>query len=172
MVLAEALRSVDYVWVNTNAFAMGEQAETYWGIHIFELSIRAGVKHLVYSGLGSAYKLGGYDPNFRSAISRAKQELPVSTMMGPLFQPFGPTPLSEWKSAQPTNPMAWTVIDSGPYMEGLSEIFAPRPAGNNGVAFHRPLGIATAHVTGQDIAISFTNMTGKPAKYVDTPIKM
>ena len=64
-VLAEALKSVDYVWVNTNGFAMGEQAETYWGIRIFELSIRAGVKHLVYSALDSAYKLGGYDPKFR-----------------------------------------------------------------------------------------------------------
>src|SRR6266516_2827133 len=36
-VLAEALKGVDYVWVNTNGFAMGEQAETYWGIRIFEL---------------------------------------------------------------------------------------------------------------------------------------
>jgi uncharacterized protein YbjT (DUF2867 family) len=42
-VLAEALKEADDVWVNTNGFAMGEQAETYWGIRIFELSVRAGV---------------------------------------------------------------------------------------------------------------------------------
>jgi hypothetical protein len=64
-VLADALKGVDYVWVNTNGFAMGEQAETYWGIRIFELSVAAGVKHLVYSGLESSYKVSGYDPKFR-----------------------------------------------------------------------------------------------------------
>lgn len=63
--LAEALKDADYVWVNTNGFAIGEQAETYWGIRIFELSVRAGVPHLVYGGLDSAYKLGGYDPKSR-----------------------------------------------------------------------------------------------------------
>lgn len=63
--LQEALAGVEYVWVNTNGFALGEQAETYWSIRIFELSVRAGVKHLVYSGLDSAYKLGNYDPKFR-----------------------------------------------------------------------------------------------------------
>ena len=64
-VLAEAIKCMDYVWVNTNGFAMGEQAETYWGIRIFQLSVRAGVKHLVYSGLDSAYKRSGYDPDLR-----------------------------------------------------------------------------------------------------------
>jgi hypothetical protein len=32
-----------------NDFAMSEQAETYWGIRIFELSVAAGAKHLVYT---------------------------------------------------------------------------------------------------------------------------
>jgi hypothetical protein len=64
-VLADALKGVDYVWVNTNGLAMGEQAETYWGIRIFELSVAAGVKHFMYSGLESSYKVSGYDPKFR-----------------------------------------------------------------------------------------------------------
>lgn len=98
--------------------------------------------------------------------------------------------------------MAWTVIDSGPYIESLSELLAPKAAGDNGVAFYLPLGngamplihlddlaryvhwayqnpgqsnglrlgIATAHVSGQDMASAFTAVTGKPAKYVDIPI--
>jgi hypothetical protein len=98
--------------------------------------------------------------------------------------------------------MAWTIIDSGPYIETLSEMFAPKAAENNGVAFYLPLGdgampliylddlaryvhwayqtpaqsnglrlgIATAHVSGQDIASAFTAVTGRPAKYVDIPI--
>lgn len=98
--------------------------------------------------------------------------------------------------------MAWTVIDSGPDIETLSEIFAPNAAENGGVAFSLPLGdgamplihlddlaryvhwayqtparsnclclgIATAPVSGQDIASAFTAVTSKAAKYVDIPI--
>jgi uncharacterized protein YbjT (DUF2867 family) len=105
-------------------------------------------------------------------------------------------------SAQPTTPMAWTVIDSGPYIETLSEIFAPNAAENGGVVVYLPLGdgamplihlddlaryvhwayqtparsnglrlgIATAHVPGQDMASAFTAVTGKAAKYVDIRI--
>ena len=63
--LQKAFEGVEYVWVNTNGFALGEQAETFWGIRIFQMSVRAGVKHLVYSGLDSVYRKGGYDPKFR-----------------------------------------------------------------------------------------------------------
>jgi NmrA-like family len=64
--LQRALQNVKYVWVNTNGFALGEQAEMFWGIRIFELPVRAGVKHFVYSGMDSAYKLSGYNPKCRS----------------------------------------------------------------------------------------------------------
>jgi hypothetical protein len=61
--LAAASKS-DYVFVNTDGFTLGEQAETYWGIRLFELAVRAGVKHFVYSGLDYASKASGYDPKF------------------------------------------------------------------------------------------------------------
>jgi uncharacterized protein YbjT (DUF2867 family) len=139
-VLADALKGVDYVWVNTNGFAMGEQAETYWGIRIFELSARAGVKHLVYSGLDSAYKLGGYDPKFRIGHFEGKARVAGKLELYSLSSIFVLTAPLEFMSAQPTKPMAWTVIDSGPYIETLSELFAPKPAENSGVAFYVPLG--------------------------------
>jgi hypothetical protein len=107
-------------------------------------------------------------------------------------------------AAQPTSPMAWTVIDSGAYIETMSEVFAPKPIEDNGFGFHLPLGsgaipmisledlaryvhwayqtpgrsnglrlsIATAHITGQDMADSFTAVTGQSARYVDIPIKL
>ena len=62
--LTAALRGIDYVWVNTNGFAMGEILETFWGIRIFELSVRAGIKHLIYSGIEGAYKKSGYNPKY------------------------------------------------------------------------------------------------------------
>lgn len=41
----------DYAFVNTDGFAVGEIAETYWGIRLFEVAREAGIKHFVYSGL-------------------------------------------------------------------------------------------------------------------------
>jgi hypothetical protein len=42
---------------------MGEALETFWGIRLFELSARAGVKHLIYSGLDYNGKQSNYDPD-------------------------------------------------------------------------------------------------------------
>lgn len=60
---AVAAARADYVFVNTDGFSLGELAETYWGIRLFELSVRAGVKHLIYSGLDSNGPKSNYDPD-------------------------------------------------------------------------------------------------------------
>lgn len=49
--LTQAFESVELAFVNTDGFAVGEQAETYWSVRMFELATRAGVKHFVYSSL-------------------------------------------------------------------------------------------------------------------------
>src|ERR1700710_1583254 len=104
--------------------------------------------------------------------------------------------------SQPTSPMAWTVINSGPYIEMLWEFLLPQkgddevyrfklPIGQGAVPFihledfaryvpwalSNPnesnglvLGIATAHVSGPELARAFTAVTGKKAAYVDLPI--
>lgn len=36
--------------------------------------------------------------------------------------------------------MAWTVIDSRPYIETMSEVLAPNPIEDNGFGFSLPLG--------------------------------
>jgi hypothetical protein len=58
----EAAARSDFVFINTDGFALGEQAETYWGIRLFELAKKAGVKHVIYSGLDYNGKESGYDP--------------------------------------------------------------------------------------------------------------
>jgi hypothetical protein len=75
-----------------------------------------------------------------SDTMKGKREFPVSLDLDSISSILALTAPPEFMSAQPTNPMAWTVIDSGPYMETLSEIFAPKAAENNGVAFYLPLG--------------------------------
>lgn len=54
----------DYVYVNTDGFTLGEQAETFWGIRLFELAVGAGIKHFIYSGLDYVSKASGYDPDY------------------------------------------------------------------------------------------------------------
>ena len=62
--LTNALRDMDFVFVNTDGFTIGQQAETYWGIRIFELARRVGVKHLVYSGLDYLGPETNFDPKY------------------------------------------------------------------------------------------------------------
>ena len=46
-----AAKDVDYCFINTDGFAIGEIVELYWGIRFFELARLAGIKHFVYSSL-------------------------------------------------------------------------------------------------------------------------
>jgi nucleoside-diphosphate-sugar epimerase len=59
----KAAQRSDYALINTDGFALGEQAETYWGIRLFELSARAGVKHLIWSGLDYNGRKAGWEPS-------------------------------------------------------------------------------------------------------------
>jgi uncharacterized protein YbjT (DUF2867 family) len=49
--ILSAASRLEFVFINTDGFALGEQAEVYWGVRLFELARKAGVKHLIYSGL-------------------------------------------------------------------------------------------------------------------------
>jgi hypothetical protein len=60
----KAAQPFDYGTINTDGFALGEQAETYWSIRLLELSARAGSKHLIWSGLDYNRPKTNYDPFF------------------------------------------------------------------------------------------------------------
>jgi uncharacterized protein YbjT (DUF2867 family) len=49
--LRKAFEGVDYVFANTNGFAIGEKAEIYWGIRLYELAQEFKVQHFLYAGL-------------------------------------------------------------------------------------------------------------------------
>jgi hypothetical protein len=59
--LSAASRS-EFVFINTERFTLGEQAEIYWGIRLFELARKAGVEHFIYSGLDHNGKETAFDP--------------------------------------------------------------------------------------------------------------
>ncbi|KAJ4247513.1 hypothetical protein NW762_013190 [Fusarium torreyae] len=180
-----AASRADSVLVNTDGFALGEQAETYWGIRLFELSAWAGVKHFVYSGLDSNGPRSGFDPDLYCGHYQGKAKV------------------QDWIHAQKDISMNWTIIRSGPYLQLLAAVMAPAhkddgslefqlPLGNGAIPFihlgdfgkyvdwalsnpneskNLDFGIATAHVTGSQIAAACQNVTDKPSKFVDIPIE-
>ncbi|OAQ60130.1 NmrA family protein [Pochonia chlamydosporia 170] len=181
--LREALKDVDYVFANTNGFAIGEMAEIYWGIRIYELCRESEVKHFVYAALEYASKLGNFDPKYRCGHVDGKGKV------------------ADYISAQPPTPMAWTVVTSCMYMEGLSEFLQPFPDHEDPstLVFAAPLGdgkcpliyledygqyvrwvfdtpsrssgmhlhVATEDISWKDLAAAFTKVTGRKSIYKD-----
>ncbi|OIW35568.1 NAD(P)-binding protein [Coniochaeta ligniaria NRRL 30616] len=184
-VFSELAARSDAVFVNTDGFGLGEALETFWGIRLFELSARAGVKHLIYSGLDYNGKESNYDPDLYVGHYEGKARV------------------QEWIHAQGKDfPMAWTIIRSGPYAEMLSDAMGPVFQEDGTAVFQIPLGeegempfvslvdfgwyidwvlsnpdksrgldfgIAIEHAGGKTLAAAYTAATGKSAIYRDIP---
>ena len=60
-----AFQGVDACFVNTNGFAIGEKAELYWGIRMYEIAYWAGTTHFIYSSLPYVSKKSGFNPKYR-----------------------------------------------------------------------------------------------------------
>ncbi|KAF8858978.1 NAD(P)-binding protein [Acephala macrosclerotiorum] len=179
--LVSAFKGVDFCFVNTNGFAIGEKSEIFWGIRMYELARGAGVKHFVYGGLPYVSLNGDFGPKSRVPFVDGKGKV------------------GQYLQSMPIKPMAWSILSSGPYAERLYEpqtvpvpdeggIYVFRlPLGSTGAMplvslddlgeyakwmFENPsrsaglnLGVAIAHVTGADHAAAFEAVTGKKARY-------
>ena len=179
--LRKAFLGVDCAFVNTNGLAIGEKAETFWGIRMYEIAYEFGVKHFLYAGLEYASKLGGFKEKYRTGHLDGKAKV------------------ADYLSAQPTNTMAWSVLTSCMYMESLSEFLLPQPDPNDPeiYVFAVPLGdakcpliylkdygdyvrwmfdnatkstglnlhVGTEDIAWKDLAAAFTAVTGKTAVY-------
>lgn len=124
--LRKAFIGVDYVFVNTNGYAIGEKAEIYWGIRMYELAREYRLNHFIYAGYEYASKLGNFDPKYRCGHLDGKAKV------------------VEYLSVQPALPMAWSALISCMYMEGLGEVLCPYPDTENPstLVFAAPLGTA------------------------------
>jgi uncharacterized protein YbjT (DUF2867 family) len=107
--LRRAFVGVTYAFINTNGFATGEKAEIYWGLRLYELAREFGIKHFVYAGLEYSSKLGNFDPKYRCGHLDGKGKV------------------VDYIAAQDSNKMAWSVLTSCLYVEGLSELLSPHP---------------------------------------------
>ncbi len=130
--LDQVNRALEDVWgafVNTDGFTVGEKAETFYGLRIFELAVRVPtLKHYVWSNLDYGLKKGCYRPEYHCAHYDGKGRIGdwLTT------KPF---------SAQPDG-FKWTVLTTGPYAEGLfgSNNFLPRILDDGSRVFAAPLG--------------------------------
>ncbi|KAN0104833.1 NAD(P)-binding protein [Hyaloscypha variabilis] len=184
--LHSAFQGIDIAFVNLNGFAIGEKAELYWGIRLFELAAEHRVKHFIWASLPSSYKLSGYNPIFRTGHFDGKAKV------------------ADWISAQVIGDggMRWSILASCMYLETFSEMLAPSKEvldGEEITVFKAPVGggqppmiyledlgryarwivenpersaglnlrIATANVGWEEVARAFTETTGRKAVFRD-----
>ncbi|KAJ3744049.1 hypothetical protein DFH05DRAFT_1146588 [Lentinula detonsa] len=182
--IAGAFKGSYGVYVNIDSFTVGQRIEIYAGIKMYEQAHNAQVKHLIWSGLDYASKLGNFDPKYRLAFHFDAKGI-----------------VGEFLKAQPSSPsgdsLTWSIISTGPYLENLfGPLLGPLPKRENGVVVwalptgdgHIPLislqdigwwaryafdhrsassgkelKIATEMMTAAEIVKSFTRVTGIPA---------
>ncbi|KAL7958006.1 hypothetical protein V8C34DRAFT_314409 [Trichoderma compactum] len=101
------LPGVDRVFANTNGSVLGEMVDVCWGIRLYELALEFGVNHFVYASLPYVSKLGNFDDEYKVVHCDGKAKV------------------TEFISAQPKSPMAWSIITSCLYIESLSEFLLP-----------------------------------------------
>ncbi|CAG8952205.1 hypothetical protein HYFRA_00000945 [Hymenoscyphus fraxineus] len=184
----QALEGVDIVYCNTNGFAIGEKAEIYWGIRFFELSREHNVKHFIWGSIQSAYETSGYQARFRTGHFDGKQKVAnwITTqattpmawsiltscmyveMLNELLAPFPEKDESGEEvmvfkapvgSGAP--PMIY-LADLGRYARWLIE----NPERSNGMN----LKIATEHLGYEDLARTYTEITGRRAIFRDVTL--
>jgi hypothetical protein len=186
------MKDVYGIFANTNGFAIGQAKEIYWGMRIYELAVYSGVRHLVWSGLPYASKLGSFDPKF--VVGHADGKARVSE-----FLSAQPSPKKEGEKGT-----RWSVLTSAMYLETLSEMLAPFPDTKDPetLVFSVPIGagkpplialedlgrfalwmfdhpekssglnlqISTEDVGWEHLAESFTDVTGQKAVFRDVSL--
>ena len=183
--VAYALEGVWGAYVNTDGFTVGEKAETYYGLRIFELAVRVPtLKHYVWSNLDYGLKKGGYRPEYHCGHYDGKGRI------------------GDWLTTKPFSTQAdafkWTVFTNGPYAEMLfGGNFLPKILDDGTRVFAAPLGkghipiitlsdlghfaryifdhpdqtagkdieVASDYLAWDDLAAAFTEVTGLPALY-------
>jgi uncharacterized protein YbjT (DUF2867 family) len=187
--LRSAFVGITQAFVNLNSFAIGQKAEIYWGMRVFELALESGVQHYIWSSLDSALKLSGYDEALRCGHYEGKAKV------------------AEWMQSQEQGlgkgKMKWSILTTGPYAEMLSGNKRPKKDADGTYVFRAPLEdgavpyihlddlalyakwlfdhpgesaglelkVATEHVGWKYLAETFEKVTGKKARYESVSIE-
>ena len=188
-VLRAGLRASDGAYINIDGFNAGEKTEMYWAIRCYEIAIEEGVKFFVYGNLDYTLKRGGYDSRFRTGHYDGKgrigewilaQNAANRERMGAALFTTGPYMEMAFSARTPMTPtieegvLTWRVPlgdgavahvaldDCAYYVRWLFD----NPTLANGL----DLAVAIEPVKYVDLAAAFERVTGRSARYVDTPI--
>jgi hypothetical protein len=182
--LQKAFAGVDYAFVNLNSWALGIKNEIFWGIRIFEIAVQSGVKHYIWSSLDNFFLETRYDDALRAGHYYGKGH--VEQWMSALPQ----TPM-RW-SVLTTSPYIEQLFNlQAPKKSDSGEYVFRLPLGDGAIPYTRldDLGyyvrwiidhpeksaglnikLSVEHVTLKQLASTFTEVTGKPAKAINVTI--
>ncbi|KAI0913072.1 hypothetical protein F4823DRAFT_622464 [Ustulina deusta] len=178
-------------FVNIDGFNSGEKTEIFWTIrdHAWELAIEEGVKFYVHGNIDYGYKKSGFRPEFhcghidakgrvaewilaqnRDAMVRERMRSAVFTT-GPYIEmtlgantPFPPTvedSVAVWRAPLAGGAIPFTALDDvGVFVKFLFD-------NADGEADGLDLQVALDHVTFDAYVRAFSEVTGKPARWVD-----
>jgi len=111
-------------YVNTNGFNLGEKAEIYWGIRIFEIAIEEKVEHYVWGSLDYGLKKAGWDNKYHCGHYDSKGRVSEFILL-----------------QRPSHKMKTSALTSGPYLEMLWEgMFVPKKVSDDTFVFPQPIG--------------------------------
>lgn len=188
-VLREGFRGCDGAFINIDGFNTGEKTEIYWAIRCYEIALEEGIRFFVYGNLDYALKKAGYDSRFRTGHYDGKgrigewilsQNLANRDRMGAAVFTTGPYMEMAISAMTPMTPsmedgiLTWRVPlgdgavphvaleDCGYYVRWLFD----HPQRANGL----DLEVAIEHVNYRKLAEAFENVTGHPARYIDTDL--
>lgn len=187
--LRAGFHGCDGAFVNIDGFNTGEKTETFWAIRAYELALEEGIKFFVYGNLDFVYKKSGYNPSFRIGHYDGKgrvgewilqQTKENSSRMGAALFTTGPYMEMTIAEETPMSPriedgvLTWRVpLGNGsvPHVsledcEYYVRWLFDHPERANGMN----LEVAIDHLGYAELAKTFEETTGHPAKYIDTDL--
>ncbi|EIM84006.1 nmrA-family protein [Stereum hirsutum FP-91666 SS1] len=179
-----ALTGVYGAWINIDTFTVGEMKEMWSAMRIYELAKKVGVKHFVWSSLEYITKIANYDEKYRVEHYNAKGRVAdwlkaqpsivsenemswsvVSTgpYMDMLYELFAPV-----QAPDGTFVFAAPIGDGHAAMIALADIgfFARYTFDNRELTSGKDLEVASEVIGWEDLAKTFTNVTGQKAIYL------
>ncbi|KAJ7250155.1 NAD(P)-binding protein [Mycena haematopus] len=183
--VARALEDAYGAWVNTDGFTVGEMEEIYAGMRIYEVAKRVpSLRHYVWSNLRYVLKSGGYNPDYAADHINAKGRVGEWLSVQPSELDDGLTwsqvttgPYMEMLKGGLFSPFNvrkdGTVVFASPFADARVRMIALKDLGwwarytfdHRAETSGKELNVISERVRWDDLAKTYTKVTGKPAVY-------
>jgi uncharacterized protein YbjT (DUF2867 family) len=171
--LVRAMTGTDAVFIMSTPFEGGMETETRQGITAVDAARAAGVKHIVYTSVSDADKKTGiphFDSKARVEEYLAKSGLPY-TLIAPVF--FSENLVSPWGGGGlKQGVVALAMPPKRPLQHiNLEEIgaFGALVLERREAFLGKRIDLASAELSGEQVAEIFSRVTGKPFRFVEVP---